>query len=77
MHAQAHCITSIDLSSLLRTFRPEPAGAILLADGLALALADIGENNLPLNVGWAVCVDGADHVHCVLQDFAGAGVKHG
>jgi hypothetical protein len=58
-------------------FRPEPAGAILLADGLALALAGIGENNLPLNVVWAVCVDGVDHVHCVLQDFAGAGVKHG
>lgn len=58
--------------------RPEPAGAILLAaDGLALALAGICENNLPLNVGGAVCVDRADHVDCVLQDFASAGVKHG
>lgn len=43
---------------------------------LALALADLGENALPFNVGLVIGVDGLGDIHGVLENFASAGVKH-
>jgi hypothetical protein len=41
-----------------------------------LALAGLGEDALPFNVCFVVGVDGLRDVHGVLENLAGAGVKH-
>lgn len=43
---------------------------------LALALADLGEDALPFNVGLVIGVDGLGDIHGVLENLTSAGVKH-